>query len=71
MIIELGFIPLETDSYIYIRDDIIMEIYIDDINIMTPIMKQYQAIYEELKSHINIESKGSIKNFLDINITRN
>ena len=62
---------METDSYIYIRDDIIVEIYVDDINIVSPTMEQCQAVYEELKSHINVESKGSIKSFLGINITRN
>lgn len=71
MIIKLGFVSLETDSCIYIRDDIIVEIYIDDINIVAPIMEQCQVVYEELKSYIKIESKESIKSFLGINITRN
>ena len=71
MIVGLGFVSLETDFYIYIRRDVIIEVYIDDIKIVASTMEQCQMIYEELKSHLKIESKGSIKSFLGINFTRN
>lgn len=38
VIIGLGFVPLETGSGIYIRGDIIVEVYVDDIKIVGPIM---------------------------------
>src|SRR5208282_6700509 len=71
MIVELEFIQLETDSYIYIRGDIIVEVYVDDINIVDPIIEKYETIYQELTQYINVKSKGPIKSFLDIDIIRN
>src|SRR5271170_4549643 len=34
-------------------------------------MEECEAVYRELGQHINVESKGSIKSFLGINVTRN
>ena len=48
MIINLEFIQLEIDSYIYIRYDIIMKVYIDDIKIVDSIIIKYETIYKEL-----------------------
>ena len=71
VIVGLGFVSFETDSCIYIRHDVIIEVYVDDIKIVASTMEQCQVIYEELKLHINVESKGPIKSFLGINITHN
>ena len=71
VIIGLGFVQLETDSCIYIRDDIIAEVYVDDIKIVGPTMAKCEAVYKELAQHINVESKGPIKSFLGIDIIRN
>ena len=71
VIVGLGFVQLETDSCIYIRGDIIVEVYVDDIKIVGPIMAKCEAVYKELAQHINIESKGPIKSFLGIDIIRN
>ena len=60
VIIGLGFVQLETDSCIYIRD-IIVEVYVDDIKIVGPIMAKCEAVYKELAQHINIEFKGLSK----------
>jgi hypothetical protein len=71
VIIGLGFVQLETDSCIYIRGDIIMEVYVDDIKIVGPTMAKCESVYKELAQHVKVESKGPIKSFLGIDIIRN
>ena len=68
---NLDFIQLEINFCIYIREDIITEVYVDDIKIVGSIMTKCQSIYHELAKHINIEMKDFIKSFLDINIIYN
>ena len=41
VIIGLGFVQLETDSCIYIRNDIIAEVYVDDIKIVDPTIAKW------------------------------
>ena len=48
-----------------------MEVYVDDIKIVDPIMTKCEAVYNELAQHINVENKGPVKSFLDIDIIRN
>jgi hypothetical protein len=71
VIVGLGFVALETDPCIYIRNDIILEVYIDDIKIVGPTMEKCNAIFNELAQHLNIESKGPNQSFLQINVIRN
>jgi transposase InsO family protein len=71
VIVGLGFIPLETDSCIYIRGDIIMEVYVDDIKIVGPNKAKCEAVYQELSQHVKVKSKGPIKSFLGIDVIRN
>src|SRR5947207_3776516 len=68
---SLDFIQLEIDFCIYIKEDIIAEVYVDDIKIVDSTMMKCQSVYHELAKHINVEMKGSIKSFLDINVIRN
>ena len=68
---SLDFIQLEIDFCIYIRENIIAEVYVDDIKIVGSIMTKCQSVYHELAKHINVEMKGFIKSFLDINVIRN
>ena len=68
---NLGFIQLETDFCIYIREDIIAEVYVDDIKIVGSIMTKCQSVYHEFAKYINVEMKDSIKSFLDINVIHN
>ena len=68
---NLNFIQLKTNSYIYIKKDIIIEIYINDIKIIDFIIIKYQSIYHKFIKYINIEMKDFIKNFLNINIIYN
>ena len=68
---NLGFIQLEINSCIYIKEDIIAEVYVDDIKIIGSIMTKYQSVYHELAKYINVEMKDFIKSFLDINVIHN
>jgi hypothetical protein len=45
VIVGLGFVQLETGSCIYIRDDIIAEVYVDDIKIVGPTMGKCETVY--------------------------
>ena len=56
VIVGPGFVQLEMDSCIYIHDDIIVEVYVDDIKIVGLTMARCEAVYKELAQHINIES---------------
>ena len=59
------------DSCIYIRDDILLEVYIDDINIVDPTKDKCNAIFLELSKHLKIQDKDPVKSFLGLNIIRN
>ena len=71
MIIDLGFKILEMDNCIYIRDDILLKIYVDDINIVDSIKDKCNIIFLELFKYLKIQDKDLIKNFLDLNIIHN
>ena len=71
VIVGIGFVALETDPCIYVRRDIILEVYVDDIKIVGPTKEHCDAVFKELAKHVNIESKGPIQSFLGINIIRN
>ena len=68
---NLDFIQLKTDFYIYIKKNIIVEVYVNDIKIVDFIITKCQLIYHEVVKYINIEMKDFIKSFLDINIIHN
>ena len=68
---SLDFIQLKTDSCIYIKEDIIAEVYVDDIKIVDFIMTKCQSVYHKFTKYINVEMKGFIKSFLDINVIHN
>ena len=68
VIIGLGFVALETDSCIYLRGDIILGVYVDDIKIAGPSKEACDAVYKELSQHVKVEYKGPIKSFLDIDV---
>ena len=59
MIVGLGFVVLESDTCIYIRGEIIIEVYL------------CYNFYLELCQHFSIEDKGAIKSFLGLNVIRN
>ena len=62
---------LETDSSIYTRGDIILEVYVDDINIAGPTIDKCYAIFHKLSRHLKIQDNGHVKSFLNLNVIRN
>ena len=71
VIVGLGFVVLETDTSIYLRDTIIIEVYVDDIKILGPTKESCYEVYYELCKHFKMQDKGAVKSFLGLNITRN
>jgi len=71
IIISMGFRVFESDTSIYMRDDIILAVYVDDILIAAPSIESCNAIINELTRHIEIINKGEVKSFLGLNIVRN
>ena len=71
VIVGLGFVVLETDTSIYVRGDIIIEVYVDDIKILAPTKESCYEVYRELSKHFKMQDKGAVKSFLRLNITRN
>jgi len=71
VIVGLGFVVLETDTSIYMRGEIIIEVYVDDIKILGPSKESCYEVYYELSKHFKIKDKRAVKSFLGLNITRN
>jgi len=71
VIISLGFQVFETDTSIYIRDQILLAVYVDDILTVGPSIQSCNAIVKELSRHIEIVNKGEVKSFLGLRILRN
>ena len=61
---------LETDSCIYVRGNILLAVYVDDIQVVGPTKEECDAVYKELEKHIKIEYKGPVKSFLGIDVIR-
>jgi hypothetical protein len=45
VIVGLVFVQLKTDSGIYIREDIIAEVYVDDIKVIAPTTEKCAEVY--------------------------
>jgi hypothetical protein len=71
VIVGLGFVVLETDTSIYVRGEVIIEVYVDDIKILGPSKESCYEVYYELCKHFKIKDKGPVKSFLGLNISRN
>jgi hypothetical protein len=71
VIIFLGFQVFETDTSIYMRDEIILAVYVDNILVSGPSIQVCNAIIKELSQHIEVVNKGEVRSFLGLNIVRN
>jgi Reverse transcriptase (RNA-dependent DNA polymerase) len=69
VIIGLGFIPLETDTCIYVKDEVSIAVFVDDILVTGPESSCYE-FYNDLSKHFLVEDKGEATSFLGINIER-
>ena len=67
----MGFRVFESDTSIYMREDTILAVYVDDILVAGPSIKSCNVIINELARHIEIINKGEVKSFLGLNIVRN
>ena len=71
VIVGMGFVVLETDSCVYTRGNIIIEVYVDDIQIAGPDEASCREVYLELSRHFKVQDKGPVQSFLGVNIMRN
>ena len=71
VIISLGFQVFESDTSMYIRNEIILAVYVDDILIAGPSFHTCNAVITELSHHIEIVNKGEVKSFLGLKVIRN
>jgi len=71
IIISLGFQVFETDTSIYIRNQIVLAVYVDDILIAGPSIHSCNAVITELSQHIEVVNKGEVKSFLGLKVVRN
>ena len=66
----MGFVPLETDSCIYTRGNILLSVYVDDIKVVRQTKEDCEAVYYQLEKLVKVENKGPIKSFLGIDVIR-
>jgi len=59
---------VETDTSIYIRSKIIIEVYVDYIQIAGPNQQSCYEVYIELCQHFKMEDKGAVKSFFSLNV---
>ena len=56
---------------IYIRDQIILAVYVDDILVAGPSIHSCNAVITELSHQIEVVNKGEVKSFLGLKVVRN
>ena len=71
VIIGMGYQAFETDTSMYIRGDIILAVYVDDILIAGPSIGACNAATADLSSKLEVVNKGEVKSFLGLNVVRN
>ena len=71
VIIDMKYQVLEIDISIYIHDDIILVVYIDDILIIDLFIQIYNIIIIDFSCKFEVINKNEIKSFLNFNIIRN
>ena len=71
IIVGMGFQALKTDPSIYIRGNVIMGVYVDDILICSLSVSSCNSVVSELAQKIEVVNKGEVRSFLGISVTRN
>src|SRR5436305_6824472 len=71
VILDMGFQVLETDTSIYIREDITLAVFVDDILITGPSVKACNAVATEISRTVQVVNKGEVRSFLGLNVVRN
>jgi hypothetical protein len=67
----MGFRALETDPIIYVRGNIIIGVYVDDILACSLSISACNPFISELAQKIEVVNKGEVRSFLGISVTRN
>ena len=62
---------LETDNSIYIRGQVIIAVFVDDILIAGPSEDMCNSVSLEIGQHFDVTNKGAVTSFLGLSITRN
>src|SRR5436190_12701230 len=70
VIIGMGYQALETDTSMYVRGNIILTVYVDDILIAGPSIQACNAAATDLSLKFEVVNKGEIKSFLGLNVVR-
>src|SRR5271154_3421553 len=66
----MGFRALEPNPSIYVRGNVIIRVYVDDI-LACSISISYNSFISELAQKIEVVNKGEVRSFLGISVTRN
>jgi hypothetical protein len=67
----MGFRALETDPSIYVRGNVIIGVYVDDILACSLSISSCNSFISELAQKIELVNKGEVRSFLGISVTRN
>ena len=71
IIVGMGFQALEIDPSIYIRGNVIMGVYVDDILICSISISSCNSVISELVQKVEVINKGEVRSFLGISVTHN
>src|ERR1700685_3341457 len=71
IIVGMGFRALETDPSIYVRGNVIIGVYVDDILACSLSISSCNSFISELAQKIELVHKGEVRSFLGISVTRN
>ena len=71
IIVGMGFQTLETDPSIYIRGNVIMGVYVNDILICSISISSCNSVVSELAQTVEVINKGEVRSFLSISVTHN
>ena len=69
-LIELGFHQTQTDRCVFIKDDVIILIYIDDCIILSKNKQSIIKILELLRKNYTITDEGEMEEYLGIQLER-
>jgi hypothetical protein len=69
-LLKAGFRQSQIDPCLYLRNNCIMVVYVDDCLLFGPTDKDVLDTINELKQHFLLDDEGEVKNFLGIHVAR-
>ena len=74
-LIEIGFVPLKSDSCVYIHNHnntvVIITLYVDDLLVIGSNVRVIETIKKKLKDNFQMSDLGDVSLVLDMQVTRN